>query len=345
MGEQLSSTKRRSFRSGMSFRSSSWNSQGIKSEVNSSSWINTHFSETALGETNPDHKWQIRNVLEAGTPFSANKYQVSASPWSFTCSGTTDVTIDPLNPVWFYPAKREDSGNGVYWDGQWPSDINSNSGIVTPLTGSAQNLAIDKLYGQLQAIQSSVQAGEDLGEIKQTYSALKKPMASLTSLINRLTYVHNNILADYNDSKRLAKALADTALEWKFGWKPLASTIAGAIVGLQGRDYISDYFPFSASGSAKTANRGSSTFGIGTLTADVEKRWGFEVTVKYKGMWGLQAGVESRSVQDVLSLRPRDIIPTVWNLIPYSFLVDYVSNIGTIMNAFSVPWDGVRWCS
>ena len=40
-----------------------------------------------------------------------------------------------------------------------------------------------------------------------------------------------------------------------------------------------------------------------------------------------------------------DIIPTAWELIPYSFLVDYFTNIGDVLNSWSVRKGDIAWCN
>jgi len=39
----------------------------------------------------------------------------------------------------------------------------------------------------------------------------------------------------------------------------------------------------------------------------------------------------------------REALPVVWELIPYSFLVDYFSNIGQIIDSYSTQLGGVMW--
>jgi hypothetical protein len=40
---------------------------------------------------------------------------------------------------------------------------------------------------------------------------------------------------------------------------------------------------------------------------------------------------------------PSDILPAAWELIPYSFLVDYFTNIGNVIQAYTLDTSGVRW--
>jgi hypothetical protein len=148
-------------------------------------------------------------------------------------------------------------------------------------------------------------------------------------------------------AREIAKGLASSALEYRFGLEPLTKTIGDGLVGLQNRDYLAYYYPFNVSGKdekVSNASQGldsSSTVNIGFYVTGFTK----SVTrVRYKGIWAVQADLDKRAVSDVLRLRWRDVIPTVWNLIPNSFLLDYVTNIGDIAESVAVPWSGVKWC-
>jgi hypothetical protein len=49
------------------------------------------------------------------------------------------------------------------------------------------------------------------------------------------------------------------------------------------------------------------------------------------------------AVQQSWGLGTRDFIPTIYELIPYSFLVDYFVNIGEILNAWSFNQADLAW--
>jgi hypothetical protein len=49
-------------------------------------------------------------------------------------------------------------------------------------------------------------------------------------------------------------------------------------------------------------------------------------------------------IAQVLQLDLPHALPTVWDLLPYSFLVDYFTNVGDIIRAYSLVGNNLRWC-
>jgi hypothetical protein len=293
-------------------------------------------SDTFAGTKNPFYRSQIRGVTSATTPAGGEKYRLNVVPGVATRTWKTSLVAPPVTDPYLY-----DRFNQTFYT------IRVVPGVAPDVTGGAINTidsrAIATLYQQLNSIESTVSAGEDLGELAQTARLLRSPLKSLRSLLTSTVDSHNRALRIPNVSK-VAKALADTALEYRFGIKPLVSTIAGAMVGLQNRAYLAHYYPVNATASdTQVDGYTSDQIFAGNLSIDTVTRSLWESSVRYHGVYGVQSSVNTRGVDDVLSLRWRDVVPTIWNLIPYSFLADYVTNIGDIVDSLSVPWSGVRW--
>jgi hypothetical protein len=112
---------------------------------------------------------------------------------------------------------------------------------------------------------------------------------------------------------------------------------------------MGNYHPFHArgsvdfNGSVKHQDNQGDPHNYVRLNMDWKTTLNYSET--YQGIWGEECLLPKKPISDILGLRPRDIIPTIWNLIPYSFLVDYFVNIGQIVSAIAVPWSGVKWCN
>jgi hypothetical protein len=48
---------------------------------------------------------------------------------------------------------------------------------------------------------------------------------------------------------------------------------------------------------------------------------------------------------ELLGYDPASFLPTVWELIPYSFLIDYFTNIGEIIEGWSSLLTRLAWCN
>lgn len=302
-------------------------------------------SGSFTGYRNPNWKQKIRSVTHATTPASGSLQEYIASP----SSGT--------NQFWTSGSHSGHSctahGGCEYFrrcviNRYTPDSYEHYSGVVPwpsfPSQTTAENQATSKLYDAIIEIQTSLQAGEDLGEIRQTANMLRSPMRSLRNLMVSTLEGHQRGLG-IKRASHAAKALADTTLEYRFGIKPLASSIANALTGLQNRDEAFHYHPFDVTGVVRNQNSGTVSIGVGHFsTSQVITRFR-ERRVRYRGVWGYKVPIHRRSVDQVLGLQWRHVVPTIWNLIPYSWLADYVTNIGDFANRFAVDWSGTRWCN
>jgi len=59
----------------------------------------------------------------------------------------------------------------------------------------------------------------------------------------------------------------------------------------------------------------------------------------------LGAECDNPLVEDMktFGFRPEEFVPTAWELIPYSFVVDYFTNVNDIINAWAYRSAGIEW--
>jgi hypothetical protein len=297
-------------------------------------------TDSVMGKKNPQYRAQIRDVLSATTPCTGIKSLTTIKQHPM-CE--FDWTFAEGNP--FYMKFVQSHVGFVFAAGNFLTDASMLSD-TSSLT-SVENRSIATLYTQLNGFASAVKAGEDIGEISQTIDALRRPLPGLRKLVNE-TFGNAKKAFSMPTSLGIAKAAADTWLQFQFGYKPLESTIASAVVGLQNRDVMANYRPFHAVAEGNLGDTQKS-FAIpppgGNIAVDliIQRKLAYKVT--YQGIWAEEVNVPKRPVDAVLGLQARDVLPTIWNLIPFSFLADYFANVGDIIGAISVPWGGVRWCN
>jgi hypothetical protein len=145
------------------------------------------------------------------------------------------------------------------------------------------------------------------------------------------------------------KVISNTWLEYVFGWAPLVADINGAVKAFADTFVARVPTEHVVSGSKeRKVSNGPSYF----WSPDNEYKFfhfaSFKETIvelKYTG--GIYAYTESggASVTQNLGLGLRNFIPTVWELIPYSFVADYFGNIGDCLEALAFNKADIIYCN
>jgi hypothetical protein len=124
------------------------------------------------------------------------------------------------------------------------------------------------------------------------------------------------------------KELANDYLAWKYGLKPLIGDLQGAAEHLA--EYIQRMAPFKSNGHAKQSFTREQTISLGAGSYIVITRTA-EIRVKY----GTSFVVPSNLVRQAASLgftNPKNVI---WELVPFSFVVDWFLPIGDFLSNLS----------
>lgn len=224
---------------------------------------------------------------------------------------------------------------------------------VSQADNTAKMVFIKKATEAQRALQGLVA----LGELRQTLNLIRNPLKALRSSVDRLTndaWKRRRKFRDiYKDNGRGGKeyrkefrtAMADTYLEWAFGAQPLVSdVISGAEAASRIMTYHPPSIPISGRGQASSGvvDVKSALQGGNGLRCEYTIRRSTAASVRYYGsVWTSVPGLNGMSGQ--LGVRLMDVIPAVWELIPYSFLVDYFTNAQEIVNAACFPASAIRW--
>jgi hypothetical protein len=298
------------------------------------------FTNSLNGELNPSWRSQIKAGANASTPASGSITRCSR--------GSVDA---------FSKITRVDIPGATIYENQFASGTpNLNFSRINTAAADVQarvhNHLISKWVSQVQSIQSSFEAGQDLGEWKQTRDAMIRPLSSLQDHVlgyfDKLKKVRHGLSRNSGSSRKvgIAKALNDAYLEWTFGWNPLVSDIAKAYVGLQTRNDRMALVPISVSAHedySATDDTEIVPLGPSNLSVQFSRKVKSTYTERIKGAIRNNLVNGQQPVADILQLAPRNFIPTVWDLLPYSFIVDYFLNIGNILQAYSMNFSDVAW--
>jgi hypothetical protein len=271
----------------------------------------------------------------------AVKRHVSATT---TCSGwkTSVVHSDAhlfvsfyLNNVAIPQNYREVSEDGwVYQSGGHnPPSLLANDAADADAAG--------KFYSKARQELHALQGGEMLGEMGKTASSV---MRITDAMLGQLFHWKRNIRRARNAGpRRYAAGISDAYLEWKFGWDPLAKDVRALM-----NDFKNDYFESTevrATGrSVPTSSSNTYTESLSIANYEVTVTSLLECTVRYIAELSLER-TGAGGLVERLGLSPNNFVPTIYNLLPWTYMIDYFSNIGNIVNAVGFPTARIRWCN
>lgn len=220
---------------------------------------------------------------------------------------------------------------------------------------TADNKALAKIYKKIKQETSHMNGLAFAGELRETIKMLKHPYSSMANLVNR----HLDLLSKRKKglrgpSKYRKEAWVDiissTWLETQFGMKPViadAQSIAESIARAQ----VNPTKRKRVQARESTANRSvtKGTLQVVPNSLIVYSRTD-EVESEYTAQWtcglAFTESVNSTALQrapEVLGFTLENFIPALYEVLPWSWLFDYFSNLGDIIEAGTTSTRNVTW--
>lgn len=299
--------------------------------------INT--ADSLVGTTNPFWKDEVRNGQGATTAASGSRlnYRVGY------ITGMYEQEFKGASQFDYQYRKDEIFG--------YPGRLSIPT-YVTPsllVTQAVESRVIRQFIQRSDEARSSFESGQDFGEIRQSVGSIIRPLASLRAHV--LSYFPQvKKLGQKHKGVALHKALADTYLEWTFGWNPLAKDVADAYAGAILNDHF-DSVPISASAhedfDAVFTNHVDDAFltPTGSLAIRVNRTKICTYSVRLQGSVRTGAVNGQIPLTQRYQLTPEYFLPTAWDLLPYSFIVDYFTNVGDCVRSFCYRFANVAWAN
>lgn len=198
--------------------------------------------------------------------------------------------------------------------------------------------------------------GSFIGELSSTIKMVRSPMNSITSLARRHLRRSHSASSQRLTKKELLRAINDSYLEFTFGVKPLLHDIdslckaAASITVGNEREFIKA----SYKETSKTIEIDQSHPMGGEFLPGGARLVG---NVSYEHDCRITGAVSLKSVNnngaapafaERFGIGLDQFIPTVYNLIPFSFVVDYFTNVGDYLSAVtnyrcSYAWSNVTY--
>lgn len=238
------------------------------------------------------------------------------------------------------------------WTDERVDGVLTNSGSAPPSPPSVPSNDIDTrariaFLKNVRKTQRQFQGGVFLGELRETIHMIARPASALRRAVTSYSSAAKKAARRAKNSSSAAKAVSGTWLEHSYGWRPLFADIDQGMSALAALPRVQGQI---VSGSASDRSQ-SAPFDRNVTGA----QWNvhlfrlrcvdvFSKRVRYKGMLAYVPDLTpAQEWRQKWGLTLSDFAPTVWELIPYSFLVDYFSNIGEVIDAASVGPVMLRW--
>lgn len=284
--------------------------------------LETYFS----GFRNPSWKDLIRSQFNATTP----------------ASGTKEETLEVDGELYVKFYNTLTGLNEEYWTEGCIAFDDATKAISppsVPVLDEVNNKALTLFLRKCKNAQSQMQSGVFLGELKQTIGLIRNPLKGLRSLFT--DYVH----AARRRPPRgvpVRRHVQDQWLELQFGALPLISDVESGVAALVRYRNKRAIAPVRAYAQADH----------NSLSGAINRfQRGYQVLYSHDHVYSrlLKGGVFCQSnggpteVRQAFGLTIRDFVPTIYNLIPYSFVLDYFSNVGNIIDCWSFCIADLAW--
>lgn len=297
----------------------------------------------------PDPQYLYKTVSRSrsGGSYPAYKRVIAAGGNATTSFTGTRETFDAQTTVADHYGSTVGSGmadaylrKGRQW---WHGNLAVPPLPLASLKPLAQNRAQTAFYKACTGAIRLFEGGTALGELRETLHMIRNPAKALRSSLD-------DYLASVSKYRRYRpkdkdKALADTWLEYAFGWTPLINDAAEALSYLERRkaQLARSLIKVRGEGSNSSTTFSEAYQLNGTSYVYATQRNVATTTVRYLGAVSSTASGTSTFDGRALGLSVDNFVPTVWNLLPWSFLVDYFTNVGDVLSAWSLQHVKLAW--
>lgn len=279
-----------------------------------------------------DWKSLVRNGECATTPLSGTETVIQNEPAHFYIK----YVRTPLSPS--LPDVFEDERYGEIFS------IAPFSGTSSLSVTGAKNQALTRFYSNLNAVETRFKGLIFTGELRESLNAIRHPARALRRGISD----YLNQIRRFGRVRRISRQsmVRATWLEYSFGWSPLINDIDSAITAfytsdlvrpifemVRGRGMLESESPFLSASTSPVTNV--------TVSWTIVQR--MRTIVSLYGVYRHRG--EGTNNLHHYGFRPSEFVPTLWELIPYSFVVDYFTNIGKILESWSYRFIDPPWVS
>lgn len=318
-------------------------------------YLSTKVTGSRTGESVKDYKEKIKAGQQAGSPYTLDRNFVLGVEEGRATYGATEKYVGalPRPPSWNPNTYRET------WQGMQNIPVPVLSHLsVSP--SKAEAIALAKTYKKIREEQQHMNSPAVIAEFVDVLRQFGSPARALVDLTNRRfnrLELERRRLKGSTTFKRIkwSEIVASTYLEWSFGLAPLISDTRSAAEALARWQYEKTDNPHFR---AKIVSRGEDV-AIQKATDPGVKAWNSaymyykrayikktaarcQYVVGLNGSLRADFGSNERLLQ-LLGFDHKNWIPALWEAVPWSWLVDYFTNVQQILEAAATGQAAVSW--
>lgn len=294
----------------------------------------------SAGDKVPEYRTKIRRHINASGGYSLERTR-------YTGGFGTDYAS--LWRRWYLSGNSGPLGPVLHWESVTGRlvDVSIPGQHADP--GNADSEAAGRLIKQALRQFTAFKSLTAMGELRETLRMIRRPARSLFKKIGdyvKITRKRGIVIK--NPAKRRS-FLRDSYLEATFGWQPLVNDIASA------RNALEKNFDRFSRSYARVSGSASNT----VSTEDVGEYRRFDILLARYYYTQTLSSYSKRFYGEVKCTTPNpfvsdrrlfgvtlaDIALTGWELVPYSFVIDYFTNIGDILESWVLKDSDWAWLS
>lgn len=229
------------------------------------------------------------------------------------------------------------NGGYEHYAGDFAGYLRSGHPFIMPIGIPIDNLASAALAKATAKVQEcDVMVGEAINDLDQSVAMLKSPFKDSIELLKKIKARKMKYLS--KSAWSVTKAAKNAWLEYRYGWKPLIGDVEKIIDGaaaIRAKKFSHSNRLVARSGHKVEAQRSDSfdatIYGpmrfIGSVLSSYKARADAGV------MYAVVPQTSGEELAKLLGTRACDLPATIWEIIPYSFVVDWFVNVGNWIQA------------
>lgn len=216
--------------------------------------------------------------------------------------------------------------------------------VPTDLKTRTQNAAAIGIRLKIRDASTTYSGLTFLGELRKTIHMIRHPAEALSKKVLQFKDKASKV-----KGKHAKTVLPDMYLEAVFGWQPLMSDIDGMAKAAATTIEKNRVAKLSHTSILEYADTPSIANVIASPNAwlNIDRERSTVVRARHTYVVGYQVKVPIESgINSLIALggfNLQEVIPTAWELLPWSFMVDYFSNIGDVITSNSVDMSSIAY--